>query len=70
MLKLDYKNITVDLSMLDYVKNSLRKFQHPPPETPQDVLHQWNKPNYGNKIQYTEAFDGHPALNHEQTKIV
>ena len=53
-LKWDYKNITVDLSIPDYVRSSLRKLQHTPPAETQDAPHRWNEPTHINKIQYAD----------------
>ena len=42
-----YKAGILDISMLEYVKEALDKFQHPTPSRPQHSSHQWNPSHYG-----------------------
>jgi hypothetical protein len=48
----DYKNHTVDLSLLGYIKSALHKYQHPAPARPEHAPHTWNPPIYGAKTQF------------------
>ena len=47
----DYTARTCELSMTDYLKESLHKFQHPKPPRPQNAPHAWKAPTYGSKTQ-------------------
>jgi hypothetical protein len=51
ILKGDYENKHVDLSMPGYIKDALHKYQHPMPKRPQYAPHNWNFPAYGQRIQ-------------------
>ena len=62
-LKWDYKNGTVDISMPDYVKKALQRFEHPLPEEPEDAPHQHTEINYGAKTQMTKDPDKTPPLD-------
>ena len=56
----DYTAITCDISMPDFHKEALNKFQHPNPSRPQNAPHSWKAPTYGAKIQYADADDQSP----------
>eukprot|EP00957_Ditylum_brightwellii_P012139 916620-Ditylum_brightwellii.AAC.1 len=47
-----YKKNFVDALMPDFVPKALQNFQHETPKQPQYALHAWNKPAYGQKVQY------------------
>ena len=53
-LKWDYSNHTVELSMPEYVKHALHKFQHLIPSRPERSNYVHNAPIYGRSIQYSE----------------
>ena len=53
----------VDVSMPDYVKKVLKKFQHPTPLQPQFSPHAWNRPTFGARIQYATKPDSSPLLD-------
>jgi hypothetical protein len=59
-LNWDYANTHVDLSMPGYIKDALRKFQHPLPKHPQYAPHNWTVPAYGQRIQYAPLPDAAP----------
>ncbi len=49
---------TVELSMPNYVKNALQRFQHPQPTKPQKAPSKYTAPMYGTKgPQYNKAED-------------
>jgi hypothetical protein len=56
--------------MLGYIAHALQHFSHPPPTKPQHYPHAWQKPSYGDKIQYAPDSDTSPALNSKETKLV
>jgi hypothetical protein len=47
LLKWDYENRTVDLSIPGYIENVLHKLQHNPPNRPQHAPYPAQKPQYG-----------------------
>ena len=49
-----YKDGYVDVSMPGYVDQALQNFQHIKPTHIQHAPHQWNRPAYGQRIQYTK----------------
>ena len=57
----DYSDRTCNISMPDYLKEALHKFQHPKPYDPQNAPHAWKAPTYGAKIQYTNDDDHSPC---------
>jgi len=61
-LQWDYERRTLDTSMPGYVEAALHKFQHPRPKRPQDAPHKSNLPQYGSKVQLTDAPDTTPRL--------
>jgi hypothetical protein len=63
ILEWDYKNKTVDLSMLGYIKAALHKCQHAAPTCPEHAPHMWNPPKYGAKTQYVEDENNILALS-------
>ena len=50
-IDLNYKESYVDISMSDYIKNVLRRFQHPQPTSPQYSPHSHTPIKYGVKIR-------------------
>ena len=49
----DYAARTCDISMPEYLKKAMLKFQHTAPKRPQHAQHSWAKPTYGGAhIQY------------------
>jgi hypothetical protein len=69
-LEWDYKKRTCNISMPGYIACALQRFSHPPPTKPQHSPHAWQKPSYGNKIQYAPNSDTSPALDSKETKLV
>jgi hypothetical protein len=61
----DYDQRHVTLSMPGYVAAALEEFQHPAPTRREHQPYRHNPPNYGQKIQYTEAEDTTEPLNAE-----
>jgi hypothetical protein len=59
----------VDTSMFEYVPKNLTKLGHVPPTRPQHAPHLWNKPIYGQKIQYANT-DESEKLDAKGTKRV
>jgi hypothetical protein len=53
-LEWDYKNRTVDLSIPEYIKAALHKYQHAAPSRPERAPRKWNPPINGAKTQYVE----------------
>ena len=51
-LKWDYLQRKVWLSMPHYVTKALHRLQHDLPNRPQHAPHSYNKPNYGQKVQF------------------
>ena len=66
----DYANKKVHLSMLQYVTNALKRFNHKCPHKPQDQPYPHVKPNYGAKAQYAADADASPLLSPEDKKFV
>jgi hypothetical protein len=66
----DYDKRTCDISMPGYIARALQRFSHPPPAKPQHSPHAWQKPSYGDKIQYAPDSDTSPALDSKETKLV
>jgi hypothetical protein len=63
----DYKNHTVDLSMPEYIKAALHKYQHPAPARPeQHAPHTWNPPIYGAKTQFVNEITTSPTLSDKE----
>ena len=58
----DYKQKYVDISMKDYVKKALAKFQHSLPSKPQYAPHKWTVPIYGQNKQFGLDPDTSPVL--------
>ena len=65
-LKWDYHNRTVTLSMPNYVRKALHKFEHQQPKRPQHAPHKHNIPQYGVAIQLTEPLDQTKPLSKER----
>ena len=58
----DYKNLTCDISMSQYLKEALHRFQHPVPQRPKDAPHSWNRPTHSAAVQYATNNDISPLL--------
>ena len=66
----DYAARTCDISMPEYMKTSLLKFQHPAPKCPQHAPHSWTKPTYGAQLQYAQDDDSSPLLPAKTINLV
>ena len=66
----DYTARTCDISMPDYLKEALHKFQHPKPPRPQNAPHVCKFPTYGAKIQYAEDNVHSPLLPPKSIHLV
>jgi hypothetical protein len=64
-LNWDYKKRTVDLSMPNYVSETLHKFQHPAPYRPEHAPHDWTKPAYGQQQQFVTPHDDSDPLDQD-----
>ena len=56
--------------MPGYVKKALEKYQHKVPAKPQHAPHKWNKPTYGQRVQYATPEDTTKKLDIKGTKRV
>ena len=56
-LEYDYSNHTVEISMTEYVRNDLHKFQQILPYRPEHSPYVHNAPIYGRSIQYSDPED-------------
>jgi hypothetical protein len=66
----DYAQRQVHVSMLDYVPETLTRFHHCKPCTPQHQPYPHVKPNYGAKSQFTKSGDTSPAIPKEGKKFI
>jgi hypothetical protein len=66
----DYDKWTCNISMPGYIARALQRFSHLPPTKPQHSPHAWQKPSYGDKIQYAPDSNTSPALDSKETKLV
>ena len=66
----DYAHKKVYLSMLQYVTDALKRFNHKHPHKPQDQPYMNAKPNYGAKAQYAKNDNSSPPLSPEDKKFV
>ena len=62
----NYNKGWVDISMPNYIKNFLQKFQHEPPKRIQYAPFPWVKPNFGATIQYPTSPDMSPGVEKSQ----
>jgi hypothetical protein len=64
LLKWDYENRTVDLSMPGCIENALHKFKlnSKSPNRPQHTSYPARKPQYGSKVQLAPEFVDSPKL--------
>jgi hypothetical protein len=69
-LEWDYENRTCDISMPGYIARALQRFSHLPPTKPQHSPHAWQKPSYGDKVQYAPDHDTSPALDSKEIKLI
>jgi hypothetical protein len=58
----DYEKRTLDIAMPGYVEAALHRFQHSVPTKPQHSPYQATLPQYGAKVQYSDAPDTSPLL--------
>ena len=64
ILKWDYKSIQLEISIPDYVKVALHKFQCSTPTRPQHSPHQWTAPQYGSTApQMAHPIEESPEIN-------
>ena len=69
-LKWDYNKRTVKLSVPNYVKHALHKFQHSPPTRKQQVPHPWIPKVFGKQTQLVnEPLPSPPLSKHSSTRI-
>ena len=66
----DYAGKNVHVSMLEYVPEALTRFQHAPPNKPQQQPYPHVQPTYGAKVQYAENEDTSPLLNKTEKTFV
>ena len=66
-LKWDYNKRTVKLSMPNYVKHALHKFQHSPPTRKQQAPHPWIPKVFGKQIQLVNEPLPSPPLSKQST---
>jgi hypothetical protein len=52
--------------MPGYIKDALHKFQHPMPKSPQYDPHNWNVPDYGQRIQYAPLPEASPPATAQE----
>jgi hypothetical protein len=69
-IKWDYLGKKVHITMLFYLKNTLKQFQHPPPIVPQDQPHPHFKTQYGAKVQHAKPHDDPPLLDKAGKKFI
>ncbi len=67
-MKWDYVNRTVDISMPGYVAKALKRFNHERPSRFQYSPFPWKKPDYGVKVQLTNAIDDSHGLTPQELK--
>ena len=60
-LQWDYVLRKVWLRMPEYVKKALHRLQHDMPRRPQHAPHRYNKPNYGQRVQFANPQDDMPV---------
>ena len=56
--------------MPGYVERALQRFAHPNPTRQQHSPHAWQRPKYGNKVQYAPDEDNSPILDAADKKKV
>ena len=59
----NYPSNYVEISMPNYVRKFLERFQHPVPTRPQHSPHKWLAPTYGAKVQYSPDTTTAPKLD-------
>ena len=64
----DYTKHTCDLSIPGYIQQALHKFQHPPPNKPQDSPYPAMVKQYGVKVQLTDPIDTSARLPMHEIK--
>ena len=65
----EYVQRKVHLSIIPYVLDALKCFQHKHPQRPQDQPHPHIKPTYGAKAKYIEDINTSPLLSKADKKI-
>ena len=63
ILDWNYLKRYVGVSRPGYVPKALHKIQHPHPKQPQYAPHEWTKPAYAQRIQYSTALKDLPLLD-------
>ena len=66
----EYTLRTCNISISDYIKEALHKFQHPKPPRPQNAPHAWKAPTYGAKIKYAGDGDQLPLFPPKSIHLV
>ena len=66
----DYAAHTCDISLPEYMKTALLKFQHLLPKRPQQAPQSWEKPTYGAQVQYAQDDDSSPLLPAKNINLV
>jgi hypothetical protein len=66
----DYTRRTVDLSMPGYIDRALQRFTHAKPARPQHAPHEWQKPQYGTRVQYADPDSTDVVLDAANVKRV
>ena len=66
----DYKKREVHLSVISYVCDALKHFNHTAPRKPQDQPFSHVKPNYGAKAQYSAEDDRSTPLSKDEKRFI
>lgn len=66
----NYAEGYVDISMPNYIKKVLHKYNHPTPQQPVYAPHKHTPPTFGATRQYVKEDDTSPALNSKDTKFI
>ena len=69
-LKWYYIQRTVTVSIPEYVKQAIHKFQHTLPTTPEYAPHAHVAPTYGQQVQYEEPVDTSDLLPPTETNLI
>jgi len=69
-LKWNYSQGWVDISMPNFVRNTLKKLKYVQHKKPQYAPHIWNVPIYGKNRQFAQEKDKSPKLNPAYTKYI
>ena len=66
----DYEKLEVHLSMLNYVDDALKRFNHKKPRNPQEQPYPHTKPVYGAKSQFADPEDTSEILSQADKKFI